>query len=1082
MTGNIDVRDLDPSMFYGLVDLMEQVDEKAVEELDAILVGLDRFTDSLGDQTRLLENACRRLSFETGLVTQRKSGSKRVFDDAEGRDTQGGPGNFLALILTIINTVREMSAIVASTAHGLEPGKPVLRTRKFTGEIDDFAELQHMVAEFSLNLPLLRRFSTSLVGLDNVRPLLLKAIHHLTDQIEAYHRKLQQRHGKDGMPIHDSPVATDVALAIFLNVDGHGEIEDGRKPDEISAYSIRRAQAMIHGVRSGLASAFIQDPDAFLDFVINNLRSLLDFCNKLESVFEKTLTAGRGILPELRKQSHDVTAPIESALMLLESLDPNQVPYKESTTLLSPEERYRLNFVNQTVLRIVRMLGDETIGDDALIRYILDRKAQLHAYYKDENSFYVCRISNGNTWMGEAPGALEVVPGTRPTVNLDEIFGTGYADLRAHAGTIEATAQWHDLFVATSPSKTADKSNVLMVGPQGCHRKGTKVLLYDGTLRAVEDVKVGDKIMGPDSTPRTVQKLHRGIEEMVEIIPSKGDPWVVNKGHVLTLVRTQYKGGSGYRAANEVKDVTVSDYLGWSKTQKHNHTLFRVGVDFEPGLALPMASYFLGVLLGDGCLRDRVNVTTKDEVIVKEVCAQADQFGLRVSIDGEGKRSAPAYHLSGMRGKTNPITIILRELGLMDCDSGSKFIPHVYKTASRKERLELLAGLIDTDGHLHRGCYDYLSKSRALADDVAFVARSVGLAAYISPCRKKSQNGTEGEYFRVMLSGHTDELPVRIPEKKAGARQQPKDVLRTGFTTRDLPAEEYFGFTLDGDHRYLLGDFTVTHNCGKSEVLRGVGAHRGSVGIFAVGSDFNTCWAGEAQKNPKRLFEAAIKLEKETRKHVHILIDEIDSVLNNDKEMTNHFNLRLEFQLLMDGVVHYPRITIWGATNNIERIPMPMLRRFSKVVICGELDQATRVKTLRHFVEHMPTSSYTDSAWESQAKRLEGATGDVIRKIVDHVWREKMSRFVAEQPEQAEALRRWLSAGEAFTISEFTPKRRAAFHEILRPQVAITPDDLDRSIDLHLDNVAIHSEIETAVRTYENARKFLAKVREARAV
>jgi AAA+ superfamily predicted ATPase len=738
MIGNIDVRDLDPSMFYGLVALMAQTDEKEVQDLHTLVDDIDKFQAMLEDQTEHLEVACRRLSFETGRVTRRKSGFKATLDDDEGRDTMDGPGNFLALVLTTVATIRDVAGMLVATADGLEPGKPVLRNRKFTEQVDNFEELQHMVAEFSLNLPILRRFSNALVSLNGVRPVILKAVHHLTDQTEAYRRRLQHRHGKEGMAIQGSPVATDVALAIFANVDGHGEIEDGRKSDEISAYSIRRAKAMSHGVRNGIALAFIQNPAAFIEFAALNIRHLLDFADRIEGTFEKALIGGCGLLPELRKRSTTTRKQVEAALALLEDLDPNQVPHKESTKLLSPEERYHQNFVDETVRRIVKMLGDPSIEDDALVRYVLDRKAELHSYYKDENSFFVCRISNGNQFMGEAPGALEVIPGTRPTVNLDEIFGTGYADLRAHADTIEATAKWHDLFVATSPSKTADKSNVLMVGPQGC---------------------------------------------------------------------------------------------------------------------------------------------------------------------------------------------------------------------------------------------------------------------------------------------------------------------------------------------------------GKSEVLRGVGAHRGSVGIFAVGSDFNTCWAGEAQKNPKRLFEAAVKLEKETRKHVHILIDEIDSVLNEDKDARNHFNLRLEFQLLMDGVVHYPRITIWGATNNIERIPMPMIRRFSKVVVVGELDQADRVRVLRHFAEHMPTVDYTDQAWETQAKKLDGATGDVIRKVVDHVWREKMSRFVAEHPEDAEAMRRWLNKGDQkFTVSEFTPERRAEFKKILGDHVALDPRDIDRSIEIHLDNLAIHHEIETAVRTYEGARKFLAKVREARAV
>jgi AAA+ superfamily predicted ATPase len=442
------------------------------------------------------------------------------------------------------------------------------------------------------------------------------------------------------------------------------------------------------------------------------------------------------VLPE-RKRKEVTKSQLDGALVHLQDLDPNVVTFREKSQLLTPEERWNLNFRNTTLKRLVRMLGEEDVAPDAVIRYILDRKHELHDYFQGENSFYVCRISQGNMFAGEAPGALQVIPGTRPTVNLDEIFGDGYTEIRNHADHIESTTKWHDLFVATSPSKTADKSNVLMVGPMGC---------------------------------------------------------------------------------------------------------------------------------------------------------------------------------------------------------------------------------------------------------------------------------------------------------------------------------------------------------GKSEVLRGVGAQRGSVGIFAVGSDFNTCWAGEAQKNPKRLFEAAVKLEKESRKHVHILIDEIDSVLNDDQHSgRTNFNLRLEFQILMDGVVNYPRITLWGATNNIDRIPMPMIRRFSKVVIVGELDQEDRVRALQHFSSYLPIKDYPDEAWQRQGRRLAGATGDVIRKVVDHVWREKMTHFVDKHPTQAEALVRFLNAKEKFTVGEFSAERRAKFRKQLGKHVVLTPEEMDRSIELALDNVGIHHEIETAVATYDAARKFLARIRAERA-
>lgn len=378
-----------------------------------------------------------------------------------------------------------------------------------------------------------------------------------------------------------------------------------------------------------------------------------------------------------------------------------------------------------------------------------------------------------------------------------------------------------------------EKANILLLGPTGCHRKGQLVLMYDGTFKAVEDVQVGDQLMGPDSTPRNVLELHRGTEAMVEIVPLKGDPWVVNEGHILTLVRTFYNGGSGYRPANEVKDVPLRDWMSWSRSHKHAHKLFRVPVDFS-GAAdrkLPLDPYFLGVLLGDGSLGATPRVTTEDDEILAVVKDQAARFELGVVKYQYDEAKCPSYAMCRAdRGgdtttdaRINPIAMRLAELDLLEVTSADKFIPQSYKTASREDRLAVLAGLIDTDGSLDEAGvgYNFISKSKQLVEDLAFIARSLGFAAYPEACTKRCQTGAEGTYYRMFISGDVSRIPVKIPRKKAPVRSEDaKNVLRTGFTTRPLPPEEYFGFVLDGDHRYLLDDFTVTHNTGKTHIAR----------------------------------------------------------------------------------------------------------------------------------------------------------------------------------------------------------------------------------------------------------------------
>lgn len=60
----------------------------------------------------------------------------------------------------------------------------------------------------------------------------------------------------------------------------------------------------------------------------------------------------------------------------------------------------------------------------------------------------------------------------------------------------------------------------------------------------------------------------------------------------------------------------------------------------------------------------------------------------------------------------------------------------------------------------------------------------------------------------------------------------------------------------------------------------------------------------------------------------------------------------------MDGIVDYPGISLWGATNNPEKIPMPMIRRFNLVEIVGELQSEDRIKLLQMFLSYLPQNNF----------------------------------------------------------------------------------------------------------------------------
>jgi len=364
---------------------------------------------------------------------------------------------------------------------------------------------------------------------------------------------------------------------------------------------------------------------------------------------------------------------------------------------------------------------------------------------------------------------------------------------------------------------------ILILGVQGCGKcnlYNTPILMHDGTTKMVQDVQAGEHVMGPDSQPREVLSTIRGRDEMYRVTPTKGEPYTVNADHILSLRVSGYtprhkkfKEADG----NGLINIPVRDYLERSACFKQAAMGWRTGVDFleQP---VPLDPYFLGVWLGDGDVC-HPNVTTMDEEIVACLEETAARYGVRVRNAGK-KGRATRYCLSAgqVPGARNPLTRLMRGLDVL----GNKHVPHVYKANSREVRLQVLAGIVDTDGHQHGNTYDVIQKNETLAWDIAFLARSLGMAAYVTPCEKScTHKGMKrcGRYFRVSISGDTDAVPVRLARKRCAPRGQRKNVLNVGLSVAPVGVDDFYGFQVDGDGLFLLGDFTVTHNSLSSKAI-----------------------------------------------------------------------------------------------------------------------------------------------------------------------------------------------------------------------------------------------------------------------
>lgn len=176
-----------------------------------------------------------------------------------------------------------------------------------------------------------------------------------------------------------------------------------------------------------------------------------------------------------------------------------------------------------------------------------------------------------------------------------------------------------------------------------CLGKGTRVLMYDGTLKEVEKIKVGDLLMGNDSTPRRVLSIAHGREMMYWVRQKHGIDYRVNESHILSLKRSRREGG--YKKG-EVLNISVKDYLKKSAKWKSNYKGYKTAVEF-PHKDVPLDPYLFGLWLGDGSSRSS-HICTPDEEVVDYLKQYAEKTGQFVTVDKQ-KGKCPMYTITGGR-------------------------------------------------------------------------------------------------------------------------------------------------------------------------------------------------------------------------------------------------------------------------------------------------------------------------------------------------------------------------------------------------------------------------------------------------
>ena len=348
---------------------------------------------------------------------------------------------------------------------------------------------------------------------------------------------------------------------------------------------------------------------------------------------------------------------------------------------------------------------------------------------------------------------------------------------------------------ADEEGKMRGKRGHILVDEFGCHLKGTKVLMFDGTTKNVEDIKKGDLLMGDDNTSRTVLKLFSGIDDMYKITLRNGDTQIVNSNHLVYYKKVRYDNTAPKYIIKKAKDL-------YNENIDSRYKILKSKVQFSEKELL-LNPYLLGLWLGNG-----------------------DKTGARIAVSNNDVLDwlLNNYDASVQKLKNTDKCVIInirgirkdfKHYGLVNC----KFIPDDFKINSPDNQLKLIAGFCDTDGnYVEKKDYIEICQSEEhynLLLDLKFMCQSLGLKCTmdwrISGEKTKKPNI---KYWRLRISGDIDIIPTlkHHIRKRPITQKSKNNWLDNEFKIEEYGKGEYYGFLVDKNNLFLLDDFTVVHN------------------------------------------------------------------------------------------------------------------------------------------------------------------------------------------------------------------------------------------------------------------------------
>lgn len=400
-------------------------------------------------------------------------------------------------------------------------------------------------------------------------------------------------------------------------------------------------------------------------------------------------------------------------------------------------------------------------------------------------------------------------------------------------------------------AKDAVPHSMVFHGPAGTGKAQplySKIKTPNGWI-TMGEIEVGTKVVTPcGKVTEVIGTFDRGVKDVYEIEFIDGRTTRCCNEHLWKI----------FTPEEEYATVSLDWILLRAKTRKD--FVQRCKVDLITPREgrhrnLPINPYLLGALLGDGCFPKggrNITFSSSDQFIIDKLNCKLYKLGLELTHSGEYDyrmrfRKGVNFEKTNRKGETaNPIIDYLRQVGLYGKKSHEKFIPEEFLHSSASQRLELLRGLLDTDGHASSvsNTASFSTTSKELSDQVVYLCRSLGFLAR-TRSRVTSYTGTDGKKgegktsYRTYIRSKDKRVLFSLPRKTnlLKSEDQYSEGLRLSMKSIRYVGRELVRCISVAhlSQLYITDEFIATHNTSTARlVAKGLNPHEG--GLIEVNS------------------------------------------------------------------------------------------------------------------------------------------------------------------------------------------------------------------------------------------------------